>query len=417
LRSGSKYSTKSSTTLRCKLLAVSTTSIDSSTLLEVNARSRPGVAISPQCARAGTPIAESYAYRNLNIPEYTPLAPRVPLYSVRRLCFNRRSTLHQRSAALSDETLDRWCSWVKASQGLVVLEIDMEDDIDPAYSLELLLACAKSVKSLRSLRLRWDSSRYPVSLSLTNLSKSYSGITTLELGRLSPSTEPLCLPNLRVLIIEISEPSNPSWDFSKWRLPSLQFLSVLLGNSWEDKPFELGVFQPFASHLVALHLTAALWVHSHTVGDQSPVLPFDLNYFPSLQDLTLCNIPLLISAPLDVHHPLHTIRVRGWNQSAFLRHTSFPPNTFRTIQAVTICLECHSWGYSGGFQQDPSPFNFACDSLDQLTLEENITLLDKNGLTLKEWRKQVGWDDWFLSMKKNHAFELMDNILINIPCS
>jgi hypothetical protein len=357
-------------------------------------------------------IAESFAYRSLTIPEYTPLAPRVPLYSVRRLCFNRRSsTAHERSAALSAETLDKWGSWIKVSQGLAVLEINMEDDFNPTRPLEVLLAHAKSVKSLRSLRLRWDASRYPVSLPLANLSRSYSGITTLELGRLPPSVEPLSLPNLQVLIIEISEPSNPSWDFSKWSLPSLQFLSILLGNSWEGSPFELGNFQPFASRLVALHLTAALWGHSPTVGHQSPVLPFDLNYFPSLQDLTLCNIPLLINAPLDAHHPLHTIRVRSWDQRAFLSLTSFPSNTFRTIQTVTICLECHSWGW----QLDTSPF-FACDSFDQLILEENIIILDRNGLTLKEWRKQVGWDDWVLSMKSYHSCELMDNTLTIGPC-
>lgn len=338
-------------------------------------------------------IAESYAHRSLTIPEYISLAPRVPLYSVRRLCFNRRSTLHQRSAALSAKTLDRWCNWIRAPQGLTVLEIDMEDDANPAHPLEVLLTSAKAVNTLRSLRLRWDSSIYPVSLSLTNLSRSYSGITTLELGRLRPSVEPLSLPNLRVLIIEISDPSNPAWNFPTWRLPRLQFLSVLLGNSWEDEPFDLGVFQPFASQLVALHLTAALWVHIPTLGHQSPVLPFDLNYFPSLQDLTLYNIPLSISTPLDVHHPLHTIRVRSWDQRAFLRLTSFPSDTFRTLQTVTIWLECHSWGYPGGWQLDPSPFNYACDSLDRLTLEENVILLDRDGLTLKEWRKQVKWDD------------------------
>ena len=361
-------------------------------------------------------IAESYAYRSLTIPEYAPLAPRVPLYSVRRICFNRCNTVHRRLVALSPEILERWCNWIQASQGLAVLEINMEDDTNPVYPLEVLLGCAMTVKSLRSLRLRWDTSRYPVSLSLNNISRSYSGITTLELGRLPPSVEPLSLPNLRVLIIEISQPSNPSWDFPKWRLPCLQFLSVLLGNSWEDTPFDLGVFQLFASHLVALHLTAALWVHNPTVGYQSPVLPFDLNYFPSLQDLTLCNIPLLISAPLDARHPLHTIRVKSWDQHAFLKLTSFPSHTFRTLQTVTICLECHSWGYSGGWQRDPSPFNYACDSLDQLTLEENVTLLDKNGLTLKQWRKQVNWDDWFPSKKFDYPCELVDNILMIGPC-
>lgn len=353
-------------------------------------------------------IAESYAHRSLVISEYVTLSPGVSLYSVRRLCFKRRNRLHQRSKPLSAETLDRWSSWIKACQGLVVLDIDMGDDIDPTHPLKFLLACARSVKSLRSLRLRWDSSRYPVSLSLNNISVSYFGITTLELGRLPPSVEPLSLPTLQVLIIEISEPSNPGWDFSKWRLPCLQYLSVLLGNSWEDTPFELGVFQPFASHLVALHLTAALWGHSPTVGYQSPVLqspvlPFDLNYFPSLQDLTLCNIPLLISTPLDIHHPLRTIRAKSWDQSAFFRLTYFPPNTFRTIQTITICIECHFWGYSGGWQQDPSPFNSACASLDRLVLEENISLRDKNGSTLEEWKKQVGWDDWFPSMEKYYS--------------
>ena len=329
------------------------------------------------------------------------MTPGVPLYSVRRLCFKRRSTLHQKSNPLSAETLDGWSDWIKVSQGLVVLEIDMVDDINPAHPLELLIACAKSVKSLRSLRLRWDSSRYPVSLSFTNLSISYLRITTLELGRLAPSVEPLSLPTLQVLIIEISEPLNPIWDFSTWRLPRLQYLSVLLGNRWEDAPFELGVFQTFAPHLVALHLTAALWGHSPTVGYQSPVLPFDLNYFPSLQDLTLCNIPLLISTPLNVHHPLRIIRAKSWDQSAFLRLTNFPSNTFRTVQTITICIECHSWGYSGSWQQNPSPFNSACDSLDRLVLEENINLRDRNGSTLKDWKKQVGWDDWFLSMQKH----------------
>ena len=323
-------------------------------------------------------IAESYAYRSLTIPEYTSMVPTiVPVYSVRRLCFERCIT---RSAALSAETLETWCSWIRASQGLVVLEVDMEFDINPACALEVILVCAKSVESLRSLRLRWG---LPTSPSLTNISISYSGITILELGRLPPSVESLSLPHLRVLIIEISEPSNPNWDFHEWRLPCLQFLSVLLTNSWEDPPFDLGVFQPFASHLVALHLTTL-------VGYPSPVLPFDLNHFPSLQDLTLCSIPLLISAPLDSHHPLHTIRVRSWNEHAFLSLTSFPLNTFRTLQTVTICLECHSWR---GRKPDLSPFNYACDSLDQLTLEENVILLDSNGLTLREWKKQVGWDD------------------------
>ena len=383
---------------------------------EVEARRRNLAAV----CQSWQAIAETYAYRSLTIPEYTPLAPRVPLYSVRRLCFNRSSMTERRWAALSAETLDRWCNWIQASQGLAVLEINMEDDIKPAHPLEMLLACAESVKSLRSLRLRWDASRYPVSLSLTNLSRSYPRITTLELGRLPPTVEPLSLPNLRVLIVEISEPSNPSWKFPNWRLPCLQFLSVLLGNSWEDPPFEIGIFQPFAPHLVALHLTAALWVHNSTVGYQSPVLPFDLNYFPSLQDLTLSNIPLLISAPLDAHHPLKTIHVRSWDQRAFLRLTSFPSNTFRNIQAVTISLECHSWGYPGGWQLDPSPFNYTCDSLDQLTMEENVTLLDRNGVTLKEWREQVGWDDWwddwFLPMKSRDPCELMYNTLMIDPC-
>jgi len=334
---------------------------------EVEARRRNLAAV----CQTWQAIAESYAYRSLIIPDDIPLAPRVPLYSVRRLCFNRRSTLHERSQALSAETLDRWYNWIRASQGLAVLEINMQDDLNLVYPLEELLACAKSVKSLRSIRLRWDASRYPVSLSLTNISRSYSGITTLELGRLPPSVEPLCLPNLQVLIIEISDPSSPNWDFPKWKLPRLQLLSVLLGNNWEDEPFELGVFQPFASHLVALHLTAAVWPHN---GHKSPVLPFDLNYFPSLQDLTVCNIPLLISTRLDVHHPLQNIRVRSWDQRAFLRLTSFPSNTFRTSHTITICLD--SWEYLGGWQPNPSPFNSACDSIDQLALEENITLLD-----------------------------------------
>ena len=326
-------------------------------------------------------IAKTYTYRSLTIPEYTSMVPtRVPLYSVRRLCFERCT---MKSAALSAETLDTWCSWIRASQGLVVLEVDMAYEIKPAYTLEAILACAKSVESLRSLRLRWGLS---TSLSLTNISVSYSKITTLELGRLPPSVELLSLPNLRVLIFEISQPSNLSWDFHKWRLPCLQFLSILLGNSWEDAPFKLGVFQPFASHLVALHLTAV-------IGYPSPVLPFDFNYFPSLQDLTLCNIPLLISAPLDAYHPLRTIRAKSWDQHSFLRLTSFPSTTFRALRTVTISFECHSWGHLGGQQLGPSPFNYACDSLDQLTLEENVTLLDRNRLTLKEWRKQVRGDD------------------------
>jgi len=362
-------------------------------------------------------IAESYTYRSLTILEHVLLAPGVPLYSVRRLCFRRRSTVHRQMEALSVETRGLWSNWIKAARGLVVLEIDMVDDIDPACQLELILTCAKDVKSLRSLRLRWDSSRYSVALSLTNLSTSYFRITTLELGRLPPSVEPLCLPALQVLIIEISDPSSPSWDFSKWRLPCLQYLSVLLGNSWEDTPFELGVFQPLASHIVALHLTAALWRLSPTEGYQSPVLPFDLNYFPLLQDLTLCNIPLLISTPLHAHHPLRTIRVKSWNQNTFLRLTSFPPNAFRTSQTVTICIECHFWGYPGGWQQDPSPFNSACDSLDRVVSEENIILLDGNGLTLMEWRKQVGWDEWFSPMQKYYSDEMMDNILWTLPRS
>ena len=314
-------------------------------------------------------IAESYTYRSLTVPEYTSLAStRVPPYSVRRLCFERSTT---RSAALSAKTLETWCSWIRASQGLAVLEVDMMYEIKPAYALEVILACAKTIKSLRSLRLRWGLS---TSLSLTNISVSYSGITTLELGRLFPSIESLSLPNLRVLIVEISEPSSPSWNFPKWRLPCLQFLSVLLANSWAGGRFDLGVFQPFASRLVALHLTTL-------VEYPTPVLPFDLNHFPSLQDLTLCSVPLLISSPLDAHHPLHTIGVRSWNGPAFLSLTSFPSNTFRTLQTVTICLEYHSWG---GLQ---SSFNYACDSLDQLTLEGNVILLDSNGLTLKEWKK------------------------------
>ena len=380
---------------------------------EVEARRRNLAAV----CQSWQAIAESFAYRSLTIPENISLAPRVPLYSVRRLCFNRRITPHKRPAVLSAETLERWGNWIRAPQGLTVLEINMEDDTNPARPLEVLLSCAKAVKSLRSLRLRWDSSRHPVSLSFTNLSRSYSGITTLELGQLRPSVEPLSLPNLRVLIIEISEPSNPTWDFPKWSLPCLQYLSVLLGNRWEDAPFELGVFQPFASHLVALHLTAALWVHDPTVGHQSPVLPFDLNFFPSLQDLTLYNIPLLISTALDVRHPLHAVRVKSWDQRALLRLTSFPSNTFRTTQTVTISLECHSWGYSGGWHPDPSPFNGTCDSLDQLVLEENIILLDRHGLTLKEWRKQVGWDDWFLPKKNQYPCGPMDNTLMMVgPC-
>ena len=326
-------------------------------------------------------IAESYAYRSLTILEYTSMVPTiVPVYSVRRLCFERCIT---KSAVLSAESLDTWCSWIRASQGLFVLEVDMAYDIDPASALEVILVCAKSIESLRSLRLRWGP---PTSLSLTNISISYSGITTLELGRLPPSVEPLSLPHLRVLIIEILEASNPNWDFHKWRLPCLQFLSVLLTISWGDPPSNLGLFRPIASHLVALHLAA---VRAHP----SPVLPFDLNHFPSLQDLTLCTIPLSISAPLDAHHPLRTIRVRSWDQRAFLKFTSFPPHTFRTLQTITIFLESDSWGHPGGWQMYPSPFNHTGDSLDQLTLEENVTLLDNNGLTLKEWRKQVGWDD------------------------
>jgi hypothetical protein len=342
-------------------------------------------------------IADSFTHRSLTISEYAPLAPRVPLYPVRRLCFKRGSTRHQKSVQLSAGILERWNNWIRSSPGLVVLEIDMEDDIDPVRPLGSLLACARSVKSLRSLRLRWDASKYIVSLPLNDLTASYPRITALELGRLPPSVEPLCLPNLQVLIIEISEPSSSSWDFSKWRLPCLQYLSVLLGNSWEDTPFDLGVFQPFTSHLVALHLTAALWIHNPTAGYQSPVSPFDLNYFPSLQDLTLCNVPLLISAPLDAQHPLHAIRARSWDQSAFFKLTSFPPNTFRTIQTITICIECHSWGHSGGWQNS-SPFNSACESLDRLVLEKNVILLDRNGLTLSEWRKQVGWDKLFPSI-------------------
>lgn len=357
---------------------------------EVEARRRNLAAV----CQSWQDIADTYAFRSLTIPENTPLAPGTPIHSVRRLCFKRRSTLYGRLEPLAAEALDRWYNWIKASQGLAVLEIDMVDDIDPAYPLKVLLDCAKSVKRLRSLRLRWDSSRYPVSLSLSNLSTSYLEITTLELGRLPPTAEPLCLPNLQVLIIEISEPSNLVWAFSKWRLPRLQYLSALLGNHWVDAPFELGAFQPFASHLVALHLTAALWVHSPTVGYQSPVLPFDLNYFPSLQYLTLCNIPLLISTPLDARHPLHTISARSWDQSAFMKLTSFPPNAFRTIQTITIRIECHSWGYSGGWQEDPSPFNSACDSLDRLVLEGNIILLDGNGLTIREWAEQVEKESW-----------------------
>ena len=346
-------------------------------------------------------IAERYAYRNLTIPEYTSIVPTIsPLYSVRRLCFERCIT---RSTVLSAETLEAWCSWIRASQGLVVLEVDVAYDLNPAYALEVILVCAKSVESLRSLRLRWG---LPASLSLTNISMSYSEITTLELGRLPPSVESLSLPHLRVLIFEISEPSNRNWDFHKWRLPRLQFLSVLLSNSW-GPPFNLGLFQPFASHLVALHLAA---IESYPL----PVLPFDLNHFPALQDLTLCTIPLLISAPLGADHPLRTIHVRSWDHRAFLNLTSFPSNTFCALQTVTIFLESHSWGHLGSWQLDPSPFNYACDSLDQLTLEENVTLLDKNGLTLKEWRKQVGWDDWFLSTKSHHTCELMDNTLVNI---
>ena len=263
--------------------------------LEVKAR-RGKLAAVCQSWRA---VAESFAYRSLTVLQGTPLEPTfVPLSSVRRLRLWR-----YRAADFSAEDLDTWCSWIRASQGLDVLEVDMGNYYCPADALKSILACAKSVKTLRSLRLHWHSSAY---LSLTDISRSYFGITTLELGRLLPSDGPLSLPNLRVLIIGIYKPLSTSWDYPKWKLPCLQFLKVVLHNGWGVTPFDLGVFQPFASHLMALHLTFPMWGQ---VGFQPPVLPFDLNHFPSLQDLTLCSIPLLISAPLDAHHPLRTIHV------------------------------------------------------------------------------------------------------------
>jgi hypothetical protein len=199
----------------------------------------------------------------------------------------------------------RWLS--EATPKLTILDMTVRVDGESENVLIDTLSAAASLPNIRSLRLRWPSMPklpYPPSL-LSQISIGFKNLVSLEFGVLTWSHEPIVLPKLEILIMELwlGYQSGGGDDFTHWSLPALRMLGVRAGCRWHQE-LKLDIFRPIAAKVEALSI---IYLDASKMRGHTGMTLFE--NFPALRILFIRDAPLIIKDPVPISHPLMEVHL------------------------------------------------------------------------------------------------------------
>jgi len=272
--------------------------------------------------------------------------------------------------------------WLReATPKLTVLDVTFLVDGEPETTLLGTLSDASSLTSIRSLRLRWRGRNSP-SLS-GQISMGFTNLVSLELGVVTWPFEPLSLPTLEILIMEIwqghmieGEP-----DFTRWSLPALRMLGARAGHSGQE--FKLGVFRPIATNVEALSIIypESSYTENH-MRKQTGMTLFE--NFPTLRFLFIRDAPFIVNDPVPIGHPLTEVHISNSNATdpvSLLGLTHIDHGSFG--HKVRLMVDSATWkDIRAKFSSDQGP-QLLVDHHQSL----NLALVDKLGRSFEEYRR------------------------------
>lgn len=271
-----------------------------------------------------------------------------------------------------------WLS--EATPKLTVLDITFHVDGEPGKLLSDTLSAASSLPSIRSLRLRWRGRNLPHLSS--QISIGFTNLVSLEVGMLTWPLQPLLLPKLEILIMEIWESYSVQGepDLARWSLPALQMLGV----HHHSQEFKLGVFRPIATRVEALSIiySGSRYLNSFMRKKLSMSL---FENFPTLRLLFIRDAPFIVNDPVPIGHPLTEIHLSNSGATdlvSLLEFTRFDHGCFD--HKVQFMVDSATWkDIRAKFPSDQGP---------QLLVDHhrslNLVVVDKLGRSFEEYTRE-----------------------------
>jgi hypothetical protein len=276
-----------------------------------------------------------------------------------------------------------FCHWLnEATPKLTVLDITFLFEGEPENILLDTLSAASSFPSIRSLRLRWRGRNLP-SLS-SHLSMGFKNLVSLEIGMLTWPLDPLVLPKLEILIMEMWEGYSVGGvpDLTRWFLPALRMLGVCAGNP--GQVFKLEIFRPIAARVEALSIIypGYRYMENH-VPNQIGMGLFE--NFPTLRLLFIRNASFIVNDPVPVGHPLteiHLFNSDAIDPVSLLECTRLDHGSFD--HKVRFITDSETWkDIRAKFSSDQGP-RMLVDRHRSL----NLVLVDKLGHSFEDYTRE-----------------------------
>ena len=270
-----------------------------------------------------------------------------------------------------------WLS--EATPKLAILDITFHDGVEPEKLLQDTLSAASSLPSIRSLRLRWRGRNLPYLSS--QISMGFTNLVSLEIGILTWPLQPLILPTLEILIMEIWEGYSLEGapDLASWSLPTLRMLGVH-HHSYE---FQLGVFRPIATRVEALSIIYSGSRYARIYMWKPPGMALFEN-FPTLRLLFIRDAPLIVNDPVPIDHPfteIHLSNSGATDAVALLESTRFDHGGFD--REVQFMVDSATWGDLRA--------KFSSDQGTQLLVDRhrslNLVVVDKLGRSFEKYTR------------------------------
>jgi len=302
----------------------------------------------------------------------------------------------------------RWLS--EATPKLNVIDITFLVNGELEEMLLDTLSAASSLPSIRSLRLRWRG-RNPPSLP-TQISMGFVNLVSLEIGMLAWPLEPLILPKLEILIMEIWEGHLVEGvpDLTRWYLPTLRMLGVYAGHPRNG--FKLGVFRPIATKVEALSIiySWSSYANDH-MRKQIGMSLFE--NFPTLRLLFIRDAPFIVNDPVPIGHPLTEVHLSSSDSTdpvTQLESTCFDHGSFD--HKVRLIADSVTWkDIRAKFSNDQEP-KWLVDRHRSL----NLVVVDKLGRSFEEYSREEDTEPEFplvntllRSARPTHRHNLVDS--------
>ena len=269
-----------------------------------------------------------------------------------------------------------WLS--EATPKLTILDITFHDCVEMEKLLQDTLSAASSLPSIRSLRLRWGG-RNPPSLS-NQISMGFTNLVSLEIGMLTWPLQPLILPKLEILIMEIWEGYSAEGvlDSARWSLPALRMLGV----HHHSDEFKLGIFRPIATKVEALSIIYSGSSYGRNYRPPGMVL---FENFPTLRLLFIRDAPFIVNDPVPIEHPLTEIHLSNSGATdpvSLLELTRFEHGGFD--HEVRLKFDSATW--------EDLRAKFSSEHGPQLLVDRhrslNLVVADKLGRSFEEYTRE-----------------------------